>query len=176
MQSCFVECKIIHTLSFRAGWRRLVSFKPRPPLQRRRNSHLPLDGRLDGTPKQFGNCRKKNNFCSSWESNPDCPVRKFVIHKTLDRNIDIWTRIQTCDVQYWHLAKNKGLISYRVSSRDVYGHQQVAGEHKASIFGSTVCGLRHFLGIPLAFPRDLVSGCMIISYLTQKKKKTNTSL
>jgi len=68
-----------------------------------------------------------------------------------------------------NLQKNKGLISYRPSSRDVYGHQQVAGEHKASVFGSAVCGVRHFPGIPLAFPRDRVSGCMIISYLTQKR-------
>jgi hypothetical protein len=169
MQSYFVECKIIHTFSFDARWRRLVRFKHRPLLQRGRNSHCPLDRRFDGSPKQFGHCRNENNFCSYWDSNPDIPVRKFVIHKTLDRNIGIWTRIQPCDVQYWHLAKIQNLISYRASSRDVYGHQQVAREHKASVFGPTVSGLRHFPGIPLAFPRDRVSGCMIISYLTQKR-------
>jgi hypothetical protein len=105
MQSYFVECKIIRTISFGARWRRLVSFKPRPLLQQERNFHYPLDRRLDGTPKQFGHCRNKNSLCSCWESNPDIPVRKFVIQKTIDRNIDVWTRIQTCDIQYWHLAK-----------------------------------------------------------------------
>jgi hypothetical protein len=176
MQSYFVECKIIHTLSLGTRWRRLVSFKPRPLLQRGRNSHYPLDRKLDGTPKQFGNCRNENNLCSCWESNPDIPVKKFVIHKNLDRNIDVWTRIQTCDVQYWHLAENKDLISYRASSREVYGHQQVAGKDKASAFGATACGLRHFPGIPLAFPRDRVSGCMIISYLTCTKKRVTSLL
>jgi hypothetical protein len=65
----------------------------------------------------------------------------------------------------------EGLISYRACSRVVYGHQQVAGELKTSVFGPTVCGLRHFPGIPLAFPRDRVSGCMIISCLTHTKKE-----
>jgi len=62
MQSYFVECKITHTRSLGARWRRLVSFKPRPHLQRGRNFHYPSDRRLDGTLKQFEHtgCPRRN--------------------------------------------------------------------------------------------------------------------
>jgi len=132
---------------------------------------LPLDGRLDGTPKIFEIVKKKKKQflfplgieprLSGYEiRNPQDPRQKESTSGPGFKHVTFSTDT---------LQKNKGLISCRTSYCDVYGHQQVAGEHKASVFGSTVCGLRHFPGIPLAFPRDLVSGCMIISYLTQKR-------
>jgi hypothetical protein len=129
-----------------------------------------LNRRLDGTPDGLDIVEKKTISVPDGNRtpitrlvncNPQDPRQK---DRYMNQDSNTWLSVLT------PCQKNKVLISYSACCRDAYDHQQVAGETKASAFGSTVCKLTSFPGIPLAFPRDRVAGCMIISYLTHKKR------